>query len=179
MNAMARDRRGPPWWTVVKTLVLTALILFLPVQAPGVPEMEISGFSVVQETGGTKWTIRARTATYRDEMEVILDAVTAEMASGGVREVSVTGDTGRYDAEKQILFLEGNVVARTVRGLHLRAETVRWNGTGAFLEAWGGVELTNGPILVRGGSARYTPGTGTALVMGKVMTILETGRISP
>ena len=166
-------------WTVLSLQVLAALLLFMPVQAADVPEMEISGFSVVQETGGAKWTIRARTATYRDEMEVILDAVSAEMTSGGVGKISVTGDTGRYDAQKLVLYLEGNVVARTVRGLNLRADTVRWNGNGAFLEAWGGVELTNGPILVQGGSARYTPGTGTALVMGKVRTILATGRIGP
>ncbi len=139
----------------------------------------MSGFSVVQETGGGRWVIKAQTAVFRDEKEVILNTVTAKMDSEKMKGVSVVSDKGRYYPAELILDLEGNVVARTGQGLSLRAGTVRWNGPGAFLETRGGVELTRGGIFVKGGSMRYTINTGTALIVGKVMTILKPGEIRP
>ena len=179
MSVLASGCRRSAWWAAVKTSVLAAVILLFPIRAAAVSEMEMSGFSVVQETGSGKWIIQARTAVYKDEKEVILDTVTAEMVSGGRAEISVVGDKGRYDPERLILHLEGNVVARAGQGFSLRAETVQWDGSGAFLEAWGGVELTRGGVLVQGGSVRYTINTGMALIMGKVRTILKLGRIGP
>jgi LPS export ABC transporter protein LptC len=149
----------------------------MPVSASS--ELEMSGFIIVQETDTGRWEIQADRASYVDEKEVLLNGVSARMISAGEDRISVVSDTGRFESDRLVLYLEGNVIIASYWGSSLRAPAVRWNGTDDYLEASGGVTLKRGSIVVSGSSARYTIETGTARILGEVRTILEPEKISP
>ena len=163
----------------VTTVALLSLILALPVSASASSELEMSGFTVVQETGSGRWEIQARKASYIDEREVLLNGVSARMTSEGEDRISVVSERGRYEPDQLVLHLEGNVVVASRWGSSLQAPAVLWNGSGAYLEASGGVKLQRGSIMVYGASARYSIDTGTAWVLGKVRAVVEMGKNGP
>lgn len=165
--------------TTVMVVILISIMSTAPFSSFASSELEISGFTIVQETDGGKWEIQAHRATYEDEKEVILDRVSARMISGGEDRLSVVSDRGRYESEQQLLHLEGNVVLASRWGSSLRAPTVLWNGSEEYIEASGGIKLQRGSMLVYGGSARYILDTGTAWVLGKVRTVLVTEGYRP
>lgn len=136
-------------------------------------ELEMSGFIIVQETNTGRWEIQARNASYVDEREVILDGVEARLVSDGKEQVRVESSAGRFESDQLVLYLEGNVTIKNYRDLSLQAPIVRWDGSGDYLEASGGVKLQRGSIVIYGSSGRYTVETGTAHISGKVMTVLE------
>jgi len=137
------------------------------------PELEMSGFVIVQETDNGRWEIQARSASYVNEEDVLLSGVSAKMILNGKDRISVISETGRFESGRQVLHLEGNVVIASRWGSSLHAPSVRWDGPEDYIEASGGVELERGPVRVYGSSARYTIDTGTALILGKVRTILD------
>lgn len=167
-------------WTLregaVALVVLIAAAWTIPTAASASPELEISDFVIVQETDSGRWEIKAQRASYMDEREILLNGVSARMVSDGQDRVSVVSETGRFEPDLLVLHLEGNVVIKSSWGSSLRAPAVRWNGSGDYLEASGGVKLQRGAIMVYGSSARYTIDTGIARILGKVRTILDTGK---
>ena len=179
MEARDTDLPGVIRAAVITVGFLACLIPVLPLPAWASSEVEMSGFTIVQETVGGRWEIEAQRASYLDEREVILNGVSARMISGGQDRVSVVSDRGRYESGQQVLHLEGNVVVASRWGSSLRAPAVLWNGSGAYLEASGGVRLQRGAILVNGGSARYMIDTSTAWIIGEVRTVLEVRKKGP
>lgn len=166
----------------IATVVLTALLGMcwaISTPASASSELEMSGFVIVQETDTGRWEIQARKASYMDEKEVLLKGVSAKMFADGEERIRVKSETGRFDSDRLVLHLEGNVTITSRWGSSLQAPVVRWDGLGDYLEASGGVSLQRGAIMVYGTSGRYTVETGTALILGKVRTILEKGDMSP
>jgi LPS export ABC transporter protein LptC len=149
----------------------------MPVSASS--ELEMSGFVIVQETDSGRWEIQAHRASYMDEKEVLLNNVSARIISGGEDRISVVSDTGRFESDRLVLHLEGNVIIASHWGSSLQAPAVKWNGSDDYLEASGGVKLQRGSIIIYGSSAHYTINTGVARILGKVRTILENGKNSP
>jgi LPS export ABC transporter protein LptC len=172
-----------PWRSVLAASVLTGIFLgsclLLTSAEAASSELEVSGFTIVQETADGKWEIQARRASYQGEKAVILHEVSARMTSEGEDRISVVSDRGRYESDTFILHLEGNVAVASGWGSTFRAPNIRWDGSGAYLEASGGVELRRGAILVHGRSARYNVNTGTASIEGTVRTVLDAGSHLP
>jgi LPS export ABC transporter protein LptC len=179
MVAFATGISGTLRKAAVFLVVLLGLVWTVSRTTSASSELEISGFILVQETDNGRWEIQARQASYMDEKEVLLNGVSARMVSGGQDRISVVSEKGRFESDLLILHLEGNVVIASSWGSSLQAPTVSWNGSADYLEASGGVKLQRGSIMVQGYSARYTIDTGTAWVLGKVRTILDTGKSGP
>ena len=169
MNSVYRTRKTIRFAGELPAAVFfAALILLQAVVA--FSDVEMTGFRIVQETENGRWEIQAGRAYYDGKGDVNLQEVSARMTKNGIESVSVSSDKGRYETEKMILQLEGNVLVSSSSGVRFKTPRLSWNGPQALMLAERGVEVERGVLSVVGRSIRYTVDTGTALVSGGVKT---------
>jgi len=98
---------------------------------------EVGNFSLVQyEDGGEKkWELKGRTAEAKGR-NVEIDELSAIMF-GERSSIKLKSEKGKFDREKQLVFLEDNVVAKTTDGMKLVTDSLYWDGAGnkVFTEA--------------------------------------------
>jgi len=174
MVSRFKYRREDCWKGVLGTAFL-CLFLLIPLTAGAVSDLEMTGFKINQETGGGRWEIKADKAYYDQHGDVILEKVSAMMRTKGKDQVTVVSDRGRYESDRMILHLEGNVVAATAWGARLRTQSLQWDGPGETMMADHGVQLTRDGLRITGQSVRYMVNTGTALLLGRVRTFWKEG----
>jgi len=155
---------------VILTAALLYLFLLLPTSAVAVPEVEMTGFKIIQETDTGRWEIRADKAYYDGRGDVILKEVSARMVDKGKESIRVVSDKGRYEPAGLILHLEGNVVVASGRGSRFETPRLKWDRAGAVLVARDGVQLEHRGLKILGRSVKYTIQSGTAEVDGGVQT---------
>lgn len=146
-----------------------------PVTVAAAPEVEMTGFTILQETDSGRWEIESAKARYDGAGDVLLTGVSATLIDTGETVVKVVSDTGRFESDRMLLHLEGHVGVSSVLGATFKAPRVQWDGTGSVMVADGGVELTRGPLMVTGRSVRYLVGKGTAYMDGGVKSVWNEG----
>ena len=158
-------------------LVSGILNLFLPAAVAAAPEVEMTGFTILQETDSGRWEIESAKARYDGAGDVLLTGVSATLINKGGTVVEVVSDRGRFESNRLMLHLEGNVGVTSVLGATFNAPRVRWDGIGSTMEADGGVKLTRGPLRVTGSTVRYLVSKGTAYMDGGVKSVWNEGSL--
>jgi LPS export ABC transporter protein LptC len=158
-------------------LVSGILNLILPAAVAAAPEVEMTGFTILQETDSGRWEIESAKARYDSAGDVLLTGVSATLVDTGGTVVEVVSDRGRFESSRLMLHLEGNVGVTSALGAAFEAPRVRWDGTDSTMEADGGVRLTRGPLRVTGGTVRYLVSKGTAYMDGGVKSVWKKGSI--
>lgn len=164
------NRRGS---CLTRNLFIAALIVFVMFlsAAPAFSDVEMTGFTLTQETEGGRWEIRASVAYYDGHGDVILQEVSARMINNGVERVKVVSDKGRYETDGLVLYLEGAVSVASAWGSRFETPTLKWDGPRAVMEAEGGVRLLRAGWEMSGESVSYMVNSGTATVDGGVRTV--------
>ena len=160
-------------------LVPGILTLSLPAAAAAAPEVEMTGFTILQETDSGRWEIESAKARYDGEGAVLLTGVSATLTGAAGSVVKVLSDSGRFESGRLLLHLEGNVAVTSAWGASFEAPRVRWDGSVSVIVADGGVRLTRGPLRVTGRSVRYAVSTGTAFMDGGVKSVWYEGSSQP
>jgi LPS export ABC transporter protein LptC len=158
-------------------LVSGILNMFFPATVAAAPEVEMTGFTILQETDSGRWEIESERARYDGTGDVILTGVSAILIDAGDTVVKVVSDTGRFESNRLMLHLEGNVGVTSALGATFRAPRVRWDGTGSAMEADGGVKLVRGPLRVTGSTVQYLVSKGTAYMDGGVKSVWNEGSL--
>ncbi len=159
----------------IALLVPGILTLSLSAVAAAAPEVEMTGFTILQETESGRWEIESAKARYDGEGAVLLTGVSATLTGAEGSVVKVLSDSGRFESDRLLLHLEGNVAVTSAWGASFNAPRVRWDGSVSVMEADGGVRLTRGPLRVTGSSVRYVVNTGTAFLDGGVKSVWNKG----
>jgi len=163
------SRRGGCFKAAI-SVAIPCLLLMLPQGSGAVSDVEMTGFKIIQETGGGRWEIEAGKASYDGRGDVILQEVSARMIAKGVERVRVVSDNGRYDSKGLILYLEGNVSVTSDWGSRFEAPNLRWDGPRAVMVAENGIQLKRGGLKVLGKTFRYAVDSGKAVIDGGVRT---------
>ncbi|MDF1534936.1 MAG: LPS export ABC transporter periplasmic protein LptC [bacterium] len=158
-------------------LVPGMMTLSIPAATAAAPEVEMTGFTILQETDSGRWEIESAKARYDGAGDVLLTGVTATLKSPQGSVLEVVSDRGRFESDRLLLHLEGNVGVTSALGASFEAPRVRWDGSGSVLDADGGVRLTRGPLRVTGSSVRYVVSTGTAFLGGGVKSVWSEGSL--
>lgn len=174
----SRNRRSGRVKGKLPVVVLCMCLCILQATS-AVPDVEMTGFRIIQETENGRWEIQADKAYYDDRGDVILQEVTARMVSDGTERVTVASDKGLYESEELILYLEGRVVVASALGSRFEAAKLKWDGPRAVMTAENGVTLQRESLKVLGTSVKYTVDSGIAQMHGNVRTTWVEGSVRP
>ncbi len=171
-----------PLWTgpVLRFLDPSAGFQAVPPDPEARSRAEMEGVRFFQDKGGVRdWQLTARRLRSADGENLELDGVDALFHGSGEegRQMSVSGEHGRYQTETRSLTLQGQVLLRAEPDYRMATENLEYREEDRELFAAGEVTVSGAQFEISGRDLRYDLTSRDFQLAGPVLCTLQDAQL--